>query len=64
MQQRTFSKENLLEGLNEFADEEFADEDERDWLWQEIGLCSMQELFKLLLEFAEKNYEWICMLKS
>ena len=59
------SKENLLEGLNEFADAEFADEDDEiDWLWQEIGLCNMQELFKLLVEFAEKNYEWVVKLKS
>ena len=64
------SKKNLLDGLKEeidrdpgCVDDKFIDE-EHAWLWQEIGLHSMQELFKLLVDFAETNYEWICMLKK
>ena len=63
-------KKNLVEALMEeidsdpgLVDDEFADE-ERNWLWQEIGLHSMRELFKLLVEFAETNFEWVAKLKS
>ena len=54
-QSKPMGKEAVIEGTRNRRDEE----EDFDWLWMEMGMNSEQELFQLVMEFVQDNYDWI-----